>query len=295
MQLNSKHKGILSTILFHLALVLILLFTALTTPLPLPEEEGVEVNLGYSEEGMGMIQDEQIAPPQPAQDPVIEEVSEEPPSEPEQNITSPAETVAEEVVTQDTEEAVAMPEDKKEEKAQEKPVEITPEPQKPAPTPKEKPKEPEKPKVNTRALYKGNTQKGSQSSTNGTATTGNQQGYTGNPGDQGKPHGSPTSNNYEGEGGQGNGISFNLGNRKAKHLPKPAYKSQEQGKVVVTIYVDKYGNVTRAEPGAKGTTVSDTHLHKLAQQAALQAKFSPDTNAPSIQKGTITYLFIRLN
>ncbi|MCF8228523.1 MAG: energy transducer TonB, partial [Bacteroidales bacterium] len=66
------------------------------------------------------------------------------------------------------------------------------------------------------------------------------------------------------------------------------------GKVVVTIWVDRMGRVTKAIAGAKGTTVSDLQLRKLAKDAALRAKFNPDPEAPEIQKGTITYNFIKL-
>ncbi|PLW91953.1 MAG: hypothetical protein C0592_13235 [Marinilabiliales bacterium] len=61
------------------------------------------------------------------------------------------------------------------------------------------------------------------------------------------------------------------------------------------IWVDKNGNVTRAEPGDIGTTTSNQSLWAKAKQAALQAKFSVDMNAPEIQRGTITYTFIKLN
>ena len=69
----------------------------------------------------------------------------------------------------------------------------------------------------------------------------------------------------------------------------------EQGKVVVTIWVNKQGKVIRALEGAQGTTISDFKLHALARDAALKAVFTPDPNAPETQKGTITYNFVRRN
>ena len=78
-------------------------------------------------------------------------------------------------------------------------------------------------------------------------------------------------------------------------LHKPSYDSKEQGKVVVTIKVDKNGNVTSAVAGAKGTNVSDQTLWQLAKDAALKSKFVSDPNAPDTQVGTITYNFIRQN
>jgi hypothetical protein len=101
--------------------------------------------------------------------------------------------------------------------------------------------------------------------------------------------------NYEGTGGTGNGISYSLGGRGSLNLHKPSYDSREQGKVVVTIKVDRQGAVISAVPGAKGTNVSDQKLWNLAKDAALRSKFSPDSNAPEFQVGTITYNFIRQN
>ncbi len=74
-------------------------------------------------------------------------------------------------------------------------------------------------------------------------------------------------------------------------LPEPAYVSEVAGKVVVTILVDQFGNVTEAFPGDEGTTVVDKALWEAAKKAALDAKFNIASNAPAIQKGTITYIF----
>ncbi len=94
--------------------------------------------------------------------------------------------------------------------------------------------------------------------------------------------------------GQGSGPNFSLHGRSAKYIPIPDYTEQDQGKVVVDIWVDKNGNVTKAIAGARGTTTSNPSLWRKAQQAALSAKFSVNHDAPEEQKGTITYNFIRL-
>jgi outer membrane biosynthesis protein TonB len=167
--------------------------------------------------------------------------------------------------------------------------------------------EPEpQPQVNQKAMYKGKS----------TMTTqGGQEGITGEPGDQGKPNGTAGVPNYQGKGGTGDqgdgtgdagtggdgngpggeGISYTLRERGSLKLHKPAYDSKEQGKVVVTIKVDRQGNVISAVAGAKGTNVSDQALWDLAKDAALRSKFVSDPNAPDFQVGTITYNFIRQN
>ena len=64
-----KDKGIAitGTIVVHALLVLVLFLMAFKTPLPLPGEEGVEVDLGMMDQGMGNIQPETPAIPMAAQ------------------------------------------------------------------------------------------------------------------------------------------------------------------------------------------------------------------------------------
>ena len=284
---KNKVRGIFGTILFHIGLLLILLFLALRTPLPLPGEEGVLVNLGYDETGMGMDQKEEQASAEPLLKPV----------------PSRQETEKEEYLVQDVEEAPAIKEKKVEEKKKAPEKIIT----KPEPEPVKEVVEPEPepiPQPDPKAMYKGK----------GTATAqGGQEGQTGQPGDQGQPNGAPGAALYKGGGGEGagtgsgkgtgtgpgdgsgDGISYSLGGRGSLMLHKPSYDSKEQGKVVVTIKVDKLGNVFSAVAGAKGTNVSDQTLWQLAKDAALKSKFASDPNAPETQVGTITYNFIRQN
>ena len=74
-------------------------------------------------------------------------------------------------------------------------------------------------------------------------------------------------------------------------LPKPQYAVQQSGTVVVTIWVDQYGNVSRAIAGAEGTTVTDATLWAAARKAAMGAHFNQSADAPPLQQGTITYIF----
>jgi TonB family protein len=74
-------------------------------------------------------------------------------------------------------------------------------------------------------------------------------------------------------------------------LPRPSYGVQADGKVVVKIWVDQYGNVTKAQAGVEGTTATDKTLWQAAYKAALGAHFNMDASAPALQEGTITYIF----
>jgi TonB family protein len=258
MQLEKdKIRGIAGTILFHALLLVGLIFMALRTPLPLPEEAGVEVNLGYSDEGMGQIQPREPAP-QTAASPTV----------------TPKES-AEEFVTEDTEEAPAIkPVVKEKPKPVDKP-EVKP-------TPKPQPQPEPQPVVNPNAIYKGKQ---------GSATQGGNEGITGKPGDQGKPTGDPNAGGYDGTGGSGGGVSFDLSGRSSRQIPSPPNTFRERGTVVVTIFVNRAGDVTRVISGAKGTTTASTELRQLAERAAMKAKFSPKPDAQEEQKGTITYIF----
>lgn len=260
---NRKNRvfGFIGTLLFHAAVFLLLVLLALKTPLPLPGEEGVEVNLGNSETGMGLVQ-------QPVSQPAS---ASPPPAQPNKS--------NEDIVTQTTDESVALP------PKTEKPAKPRPETPKPVVQPQAQP-EPEPQKVDPRALFRGS---GSQQN------QGTSQGITGQPGDQGQTGGSPTSPNYQGQGGSGDGISFSLEGRSSISLPKPDYSSRDQGRVVVTIFVNRQGVVTRVVAGARGTTTTDPVLRKAAEEAALRARFSPDPNAPEEQVGTITYNFMLIN
>lgn len=280
---KDKIRGIIGTIIYHALLFLLLIFFGLTTPLPLPGEEGVEVNVGNSDLGTGIIQQviPEEAPPTPIPEEVIEEeVAKEIPEEISEEIPPDDPIIEEEVIQQEVEEAPAIIKPK-EIKKEEPKEEIKPVEEKPVEKVVEKKPDPV---VNPNALYQRKN----------TNTRGSNQGITDSQGDQGEVYGTPESVNYEGLGGEDKGISYSLSGRGAKQLPKPSYDSPEQGRVVVTIWVDRQGNVTRAVSGAKGTNISDLNLRRLAREAALRAKFSDDPSAPDLQKGIITYNFIIL-
>ena len=74
-------------------------------------------------------------------------------------------------------------------------------------------------------------------------------------------------------------------------LPRPSYGVQASGKVVVKIWVDQYGSVTKAQAGVEGTTATDKSLWQAAYKAAMGAHFNMDASAPALQEGPITYIF----
>ena len=251
---KNKRKGVIVTVVIHVLILLLFIFTGLTIPVPLPEQ-GIRVNFGTTAEGMGEIQPDEAASSTEEQ---VEEVPEE---IVESNPEPTPET--EEIITQTEEEAPAV--------NTAEPVEVEPE--------VVEEKEPE-PVVDPSALYPGKQS---------TDATESYEGETGNPGDQGIESGDKDARVHGVSTGSGGG--FSLTGRDITFRPSIQENSAETGKVVVSIVVDRNGQVKRATPGAKGTTTTSTHLYKLAKTAALQAKFSPNRNAPEEQKGTIEFIF----
>lgn len=95
--------------------------------------------------------------------------------------------------------------------------------------------------------------------------------------------GNPVGKNF----GQVDGNMWSLQGRSVKLMPKPSTDFSQQGRVVVNIKVDKAGNVIAVSVG-DGTTISDRHTQQLALDAARKAKFSEGENE---QRGSITYNF----
>lgn len=262
-------RALIGTAVFHAILLVCFFLFGLSTPLPLPEEEGVLVTLGYLDVGTGNVQPLSATPPAPDSRPSVP--------------VSPAE----QVVTQDTEESVYMPSETTAPPAErtrpESPRTETATP--PVETAPERPvEEPVRQEVDPRAIFPGADRR---------STDRQQQGETGDPGSQGRPEGSITGEGFVGFG-QG-GIEYTLTGRRHTSIPIPDYNIPAEGRVVVAITVNRQGQVVRAAPGARGTTTSNQALWDLARDAALRARFDVNMNAAVEQQGTITYIFIRQN
>lgn len=153
-------------------------------------------------------------------------------------------------------------------------------------TAENQPEEEVKPReVNRRALFPGNTIESPSESQGVTDSMAGNQGYIGG----------TIADNYEGSGGaDGFEPDWNLeGRRPQGAFPRPKYVDNEQGVVVVEIWVNGAGDVTGAAYRAKGSTVSaKSPLVAEAEKAAKGVKF--DQSEQDLQVGTITYRF-RLN
>jgi hypothetical protein len=86
-------------------------------------------------------------------------------------------------------------------------------------------------------------------------------------------------------------ISYFLEGRKAIVLPVPSYKCQYGGQVVVDIEVGPDGKVVKASIDSNNS-LKDDCIDSAAISAANESYFTVSPNAPSRQKGSITYLFV---
>lgn len=286
---SEKGKGILGASLVHLVLLVLLFVVAFSAPEPPEQEEGILVNFGMDDSGLGIIEPSPSAPP----------VATPPPAETEP-ATVTSQTQEDPLVTQDFDEEV--PEVKKvDPEAEKKRLE-----QEAAERKRQEELAAERKRQEQEAAEKRrieeeqrrvsdimNRTANALSNAANTATKTTGEGVAGGQGNQGDPAGSPNSKiRGEGSGTGDKGISYDLAGRNFQSLPAPRYDYQGEGKVVVEISVDRSGKVTQANPGAKGSTTLDEYLLNAAKEAALKATFEPKPDAPVIQKGTITYNFL---
>ncbi|MDD5569729.1 MAG: hypothetical protein PHD97_01080 [Bacteroidales bacterium] len=284
---NRKVIAAIGTMFFCLLLLWIFIFVVFRTTIPpFPDDGGgggglgIEVNLGNSEEGMGIIQSDQINTPEFSK-PVATESSKN-----EKILTQESDDESANIKNDNNKNpdkgAVIAKNDNKNEKNENKEPELNP----------------------SADFSKWKKNKGTN------------QGETGKPGDQGKPGGTIYSKNYKGDGGGGDGtgpgkgggkgpgegsgvgpgkgpgVSYKLEGRTKKIMPEPKYDIQEAGVVVVNIVVNREGKVIRATAGGKNTTTTNATLWKSAVEAAFKTMFSSKPDAPEEQKGSITYHFI---
>lgn len=265
--LNTKHKRKSAGLtMLILALLLVGIFSFGMTYLNPPVEYGVAINFGNSEVGSGapvkeVKQENTTAMP--------EEIPEASPRETAENTTE------EEMLTNDLETEVPSIAKPKEEK------EVIESPEKeiePVKQPEPKPSQ----------ATKNALQSLMQGANSNEATTG--EGDDIKQGLKGNKEGDINTSNYYGNTRSGSDGNYNLAGRKALSKPKPKDDCQEEGKVVVSIVVDKNGKVIKAEPGGKGSTNTAPCLVKAAKEAALNTTWNAVPNA-SPQKGSIIYVF----
>jgi stage V sporulation protein SpoVS len=265
---RKNRKAGFYTLLICGSLFLLLFLISWTLPFnpPAPVEEGLEVNLGNSDQGLGSDQpylpndpskqdQEKYTPPKTAaatkealKDVETDDKDPDPaPAVKQPTVTKPdAKKIPEKDLTVKTPHKTVLPA-----------VNPTPAPPKP------------------KAVFHGVNGDGTGGNDADHFKSGGNQGITGGKGDQGAPGGDPNSSNYKG-GGHGNGIAIARGlqGRRISSTPSFTDEFNENAKVAVDIHVDAAGKVVSAEYQALGSTTSDASLKAIAIRKAYQVKFN---------------------
>jgi TonB family protein len=271
---NRIISGIITSVIFGLLLLFLILYQLVTQNPPFPESGGgggQEFALGMMNVGTGDIDYGSMGK---VTDVVVEK-----------------ETPKEEVVTDENGENVVLNETKPEIKNNT--TVITPV------------------KEKVVVIEKTAAEKLAEKFKNNTGKNGGGKGNNDTPGQNGAPDGDPNKN---GSGGHGNGngggdgdgdgpgtgpgkgpgfggkIGIDLKGRAVVKPPQLPKDTKEEGKVVVEITVDSEGNVIEANPNGRGTTTSSALLKAKAKQAALATKFNIEGKFEE-QRGTITIIF----
>jgi TonB family C-terminal domain len=258
--------GFTGSLLICALLLLMLYFIVIKTTVK-AEEEGVLVNFGTVDWSSGTFE-----PRAQGMDRVIPQEETAPPVE-----LVPAPSTNPPVITQETEETVAIQAAKREEERRRRTQEAE---QRRLAEEKRKAAEAEQ---RQRDAINQQMSGAFGAGTSDQSQEGNNQSGTGN---QGSSQGNAPTGAYQGVGGHG---TFDLAGRSigAGGLPRPAYSVQEEGRIVVNITVDPKGKVILAEIG-KGTNIDNPTMRRSAREAALKATFN-SISGTNNQSGTITY------
>ena len=116
-------------------------------------------------------------------------------------------------------------------------------------------------------------------------------------GETGESAGGEVKSKFAGEPGEKQvnvgayAVRYKVADRIISKPPRIDNLTQEKGTVVVEITVNKYGNVTKAVPGAPGSTTNSEYLKTKAKQAAESALFDKVPTAPLEQHGYMVIAF----
>lgn len=297
---DKKIKAGLTTLGVNTLILLIMIFAAAwQSPGSGPGDyPGIEVNLGYDEQGTGEIEpatpigaeeatSDENPPAEPLEEEIQPEVSE---SVPVVEETKP--TAVEETFT-DPNSDVAIKEEKTE-KPVEKPVEKKPVviPDKPVEKPIEK-KPVEKPKVDNRAVYQGKSDPNTATAGKGDGkqgTAGNQGDDDGKEGNKGVPGGTEGAAVYKGRPGGGDGgTGLDLDGWNWDNIPKPNIPDNQTGRIVFQIEVDENGELIRfTKESGTVSAAAETACKEAIQKLTFTKK--PGAKVPAISRGKITFV-----
>ncbi len=292
--LDTRHKKksfTLTTAL--LSVLLLLLFYIGLTYMDPPIENGISVNFGTMEFGMGetqpkeRIRSEALDIPEP---PNVqeEEIQEAVPEEVQEEIVE-EEQPSEKVLTQESEESIKI---KQQQDAKRKADAAAKKAKAEADRIAREEREAEEQKRKEQEAKKAELDKLMGGLNNSDGSDSGSEGDDNKPGDKGQPNGDPYATSYYGSPGSGSGTGgYGLNGRSLVSKGKVQQECNQEGRVVVKIVVDRNGKVISATPGVKGTTNNNPCLLDPARKTAFMHKWNLDSNAPSQQVGFVVVNF----
>ncbi|MFC4721372.1 energy transducer TonB [Geojedonia litorea] len=276
--LETKHERNSARITTLIVTILLLLLFVVGPPyFDPPLEYGVAVNFGTTDFGSGNIQPTEPIKSQPKEvieEPKVVETVKESAAQPS--------TKTEDVLTEESEESIAIKKQKQAEAKAKADAERREQLRQEAEERKRQEEADKKKKLD--ALI------GGVSNSEGTQSGG--EGPDSQAGDKGQLDGNPYAPSYFGGSGPGKGgVGYGLNGRGRPSRQIYKQECNEYGLVVVRIEVDKNGNVVKAEPGARGTTNTHPCLIEPARKIALSHKWPADSKAPDRQIGFVSINF----
>ena len=292
--LDTRHKKksfTLTTAL--LSVLLLLLFYIGLTYMDPPIENGISVNFGTMDFGMGDNQPKEKIRSEPLEIPEPLNVKEEQVEEtvPEEALEEVVEKEqpTEKVLTQESEESIKI---KQQQEAKRKAEAAAKKAKAEADRIAREKREAEAQKIKEQEAKKAELDKlmGGLNKSDGSAS--GSEGDDNRPGDKGQPDGDPYATSYYGSPGSGSGTGgYGLNGLSLVSKGKVQQECNQEGRVVVKIVVDRNGRVISATPGVKGTTNNNPCLLEPARKTAFMHKWNLDSNAPSQQVGFVVVNF----
>jgi hypothetical protein len=279
---NLKATGYTAVILTLLMIVLLYVSWAMPAEVPPIVEEGLEVNLGNSDKGMGTNQ-----PYLPGQ-PSAEDKEKYTPPKRAVVVKEPLKEVETDDKNKEDAPVIKKPPVTKPDATKIPDKEIVKKAVKPVKRPDPIPAPPKPP--HPKAMMGKVSSTGTGGNNADDFKPGGNEGIAGGKGDQGSPGGDPNSKNYTGGGHGNSGVTISRGLAGRGILSSPSFTGDfnENAKVAIDVHVDENGNVTKAEYNMRGSTTSASNYIAEARQKAKLVKFN---TGPAESVGTIVFNF----
>lgn len=289
---ENKRKGQLAGGIMFILLVALLLIPLFWYQNPPPGQEGIQVNLGIPDIGMGEELNAPIASAEETVEETVEEVS-EPVTEPIEDTPPPPTTPdsAPDVVTTEDPAAIALRKRQEQDAADQRAREERDRREAEAEAERERQRQQAAAEAEAKRRAQEQAAANTRNEIGGLFSSGGGGGSTNTPGDGGARDGDPNSSNIGTKSFGSGTVGGGLGSRGVSNSPRVEENSQKSGVVVVSLCVDANGKVisNSVQFTQRGSTTTDSQLVNAAIRNAKRWGFSK--GSVDRQCGSITYNF----